>query len=145
MPTIIILSALSCTESPKATTIADIDPITNKFYKYDLSNYALETYDILSSLGGKWISIKLKLKHPSQETRATIIKAINASLKKDGWNAQPLPKQKYVLSKIYQSQSNDLSFERKPKKTEKSHLIFNQTIHVSKNAKTICLYYELGW
>ncbi|GEM_PF-2670180 len=68
-----------------------------------------------------------------------------SSMKADGWQSKPTPPQKYVLSKIFETGEDDLYFSRGPRSQEPEHWFFNMAVHVSKDARIVCVYCEVGW
>ena len=116
-----------------------------QFFKYDLSDYIQVDTDVVSGLGGRWISVRYQRKPEASVTRDDMVAAIQRALQEDGWSAQTLPAHKYVLSQVWEKSALDLSFGRKAREGEPKNWFFNQVIHISQDGKTLCIYAEVGW
>jgi hypothetical protein len=126
-------------------TGAEPRSIGPQFWKYDLSEYKQVEHDVMYGLGGRWISLRYELRADGSTNRDEMVARITAALTSDGWVKGALPKGRYVLSQIWETASDDLHFSRDARDGEPEHWFFNQTIHVGKNARVICLYAEVGW
>lgn len=129
--------------SPPPT--AEPETIGPQFWKYDLKEYSIITNDVVSGLGGRWISVRYQRRPEQSTTREGVVARITAALHADGWKTEPLPARKYVLSKIWETSAEDLHFARRAKPNEPAHWFFAQTLFVSKEADTVAVYCEVGW
>jgi hypothetical protein len=121
------------------------ESIGPQFWVYDLSEYEQTEHDVLAGLGGRWISVRYTRKPGFSVTRQQLISRIAAALEADGWTREAPPSHKYVLSRIWETASDDLHFRRPARDKEPEYWFFNQTIHVSEDASVVCLYAEVGW
>ncbi len=115
-----------------------------QFWKYDLSEYKPIDQNVLSGMGGRWISMRYELKDGQTIPRDQIISRITQALEADGWNKEPLP-ERYVLSTIWETSPQDLCFTRRAREPEPEYWFFSQVIHVSQDGRILCIYYEVGW
>lgn len=128
--------------TPERSVPKSIGP---QFWVYDLSSYAQVDSDVVSGMGGRWISVRYQKKDGADVSRENVMSNIVSSLEGDGWTKKALPGRKYVLSQIWEKSDQDLHFSRGAKEKEPENWFFSQTIHVSTNAETVCLYCEVGW
>ncbi|MBK8002317.1 MAG: hypothetical protein IPK15_27410 [Verrucomicrobia bacterium] len=110
-----------------------------------MSEYSIVTEDVSSAPGGRWISVRYQRRHGKTTTRDAVVNRIASALQADGWKTAPLPKGKYVLSKIWETSGEDLHFARRAKPGEPKHWFFAQTVYVSKEADTVAIYCEVSW
>jgi len=130
---------------PATATGAAPGSIGPQFWKYDLKEYSIVAHDKASGPGGRWISVRYQ-RHPNERTtREEVVSRIAAALQADGWRNEPLPPQRYVFSKIWETSSEDQRFTRPAKPDEPAHWFFAQTVFVSKEADTLAIYCEVGW
>jgi hypothetical protein len=137
--------AVSSTSAPNPPRSKEPAAIGPQFWKYELNEYSIVDNDVVSSLGGRWISVRYQRRPEHTSTRAGIVSRIATALQADGWKAAPLPQGKYVLSKIWDTSAEDLHFTRGAKADEPDHWSFAQTVFVSKEADTVAIYCEVGW
>jgi hypothetical protein len=156
-----MLLAAGCTKepvpAPKPETIQSSEQVAPKpehrtpksigpqFWVYDLSKYDIVDNNVVSGMGGRWISVRYQKKNGAVVSRDDVVNDISSSLEIDGWTKEELPERKYVLSQIWEKAGQDLHFTRGAKDEEPEHWFFSQTIHVSTNAEIVCLYCEVGW
>ena len=149
----IIMLATGCgpkSEPPSASGSSRHTPVAAKaigpqFWKYDLKEYSIVTNDVVSGPGGRWISVRYQRRFGETTTREAILSRIAAALQADGWKAEPLPTGRYVLSRMWESSTEDLHFTRRSKRDEPAGWFFAQTVFVSKEADTLAVYCEVGW
>ena len=139
-------------ETPQQTTDAKStserkEPkyIGPQFQVYDLSGYELVDGDVLSGLGGRWISARYQRMPGADVSRQQLVAGITSSFGADGWTKKPLPGRKYVLSEVWEKSDQDIHFTRRAKTDEPEHWVFSLTVHVSADADVVCLYCEVGW
>jgi hypothetical protein len=149
----LLIVATSCgpKEEPHSVSIASPSPpaepqtIGPQFWKYDLKEYSIVTNDVVSGLGGRWISVRYQRRPEQTTTRESVVSHITTALQADGWKTERLPAGKYVLSKIWETSAEDLHFTRRAKADEPAHWFFVQTLFVSNEADTVAVYCEVGW
>ncbi len=78
-------------------------------------------------------------------SKREILDRFRLSMTADGWALGSAPKRKYVLSKIFETGNDDLYFSRGPRGEEPKDWFFNMAIHVSQDARVVCVYCEVGW
>ncbi|MBN1818029.1 MAG: hypothetical protein JW828_11775 [Sedimentisphaerales bacterium] len=116
-----------------------------QFWKYDLSEYERVDQDVFSGLGGRWISVRYRLKEGRAVSRDQMISRITQALETDGWKREPLPNRQYAFPTIWETSPQDLYFTRKARETEPEHWFFSQVIHVGSDGQILCAYCEVGW
>ena len=129
-------------EPPSTQPAGSIGP---QFQAYELPEYSLQGKDIVYGLGGRWITLRYVLKPEATCTPAEIRNRIKTALEREGWQQKPLPNRKYVLSKIYETASNDLYYTHGAFEGDPNHWFYNQAVHVSDDGRTVVCYYEVGW
>ena len=85
-----------------------------QFWLYDMTDYTRTHLDVLSGLGGRWISVRYQAKVDSKIDRAAKVREIVGAFTSDGWRQEALPKIKYVMSDLYETAADDLYFRRMP-------------------------------
>jgi hypothetical protein len=126
-------------------TSAEPKQIGPQFWKYKLTEYSIVENDVVRGPGGRWISVRYQLLPNETMTREQIVARITSALQSDGWKNEALPAGKYVLSKQWETSSEDLRFTRRAKPGEPDHWFFAQTVSVAEDAGTIAVYCEVGW
>ncbi len=116
-----------------------------QFWLYDMTDYTRTHLDVLSGLGGRWISVRYQAKVDSKIDRAAKVREIVGAFTSDGWRQEALPKIKYVMSDLYETAADDLYFRRGARGKEIENWQFANAIHVSTDGRIICSYCEVGW
>lgn len=116
-----------------------------RFRKYELPEYELVDHDVLYGLGGRWISLRYKLKDGAEAEKESIRQRIADALARNGWQPKTLPSGKYVPSELYETSSTDLYYSRGPFEGDRDHVFYNQAVYISASARVVCCYYEAGW
>ncbi len=110
---------------------------------FEIREYELAEQDALHGLGGNWLSRRY-VKTPDVDIdRAVLRRRLSEALVSSGWATAELPKQKYVLSKMYETSGDDLCYTHPPFTADDNVLSYNLAIHVSESAGIVVLYYEL--
>jgi hypothetical protein len=110
-----------------------------------VTDYERAEQDVMSGLGGRWISVRYEAKEEAAVDRTSKVQEIIEAFLSDGWKREALPTQPYVLSEIYETATDDLYFRRGARGDEPSHWQFTNAIHVSIDGRTICTYCEVIW
>jgi hypothetical protein len=126
-------------ESPAPATIGP------QFWLYGLPEYEIAEKDVVSGLGGRWISVRYRKRSHQQITPYEIELRITSALISDGWKKDALPSGRYILSKIWETSTEDIRFTRGAKPGEPDHWFFAQTVFISPDAEVVCVYCEVGW
>ena len=115
------------------------------FQPYALDEYTLVEHDFLPGLGGRWLTVRYRLKVGYFVDRSAIRLRIVVALAQDGWSPAPPPGRDYVLTKIFETAENDLYFSHPARQGDREHVFYNQAVHVSQDASVLVGYYEVGW
>ena len=118
-----------------------------QFWPFSLKEYELQEKeaDVVSSLGGRWLTVRYLLRDGYNITREEMAQRIFRSFEFYGWKRTDLPERKYVLSAIYETAKDDLHFTRGPFTSNDDVLFYGITIHISDDASVLVLYCEAGW
>lgn len=141
------LAVLGCEKSPPSSppTTQPAKSIGPQFYAYKLPEYSRQDTDVVYGLGGRWITIRYVLKPDTTISPAEIRARVQTALEQAGWQRKPLPRKKYVLSKIFETSSKDLYYTHSPFEGDPGHWFYNQAVHVSDDGRIVVGYYEVGW
>ena len=122
-----------------------IPSIGQAFAPYELPEYEMDQRDVVSGLGGRWMTIRYTLKSGRTADRDEIRNRAVEALEKAGWKKGTLPSLNYVLSKIFETASDDLYYTHPAHADDPPHWFYNQAVHVSRDAKVVVCYYQVGW
>lgn len=141
------LAVLSCDKNspPAPPATQPSGSIGPQFQAYDLPEYSLQDKDVVCGLGGRWITLRYLLKSGTTTSPAEIKTRVQRALEREGWQQKPLPGNKYVLSKTFETSPNDLYYAHGPFKSDPVHWFYNQAVHISDDGRTVVCYYEVGW
>jgi hypothetical protein len=126
---------------PISATVESIGP---QFWKYDLNGYQRVDHDVVYGLGGRWISVRYLRSKGVSTTKEAVTSQIVASLLQDGWE-KAARSENFTVARIWESSPDDFCFKRNARESEGANWFFTQTIHISDDARTICIYAEVGW
>lgn len=144
---IVIVMCASCwigCTSPSGPSPREPASIGPQFWRYSLTEYDLAGSDVVSGPGGRWISKRHTLRPGIEVDPASVRERISRALIADSWHAGGVPTP-YGLSKVWEQAPSDLNFRRPARTGEPAHWFFSQTIHVSDDARIVCIYAEVGW
>ena len=122
-----------------------IPSIGLEFAPYELPEYEVDQRDSVSGLGGRWMTLRYTLKSGRTADRNEIRNRAVEALEKTGWKKGTLPSLNYVLSKIFETASDDLCYTHPARANDPPHWFYSQAVHVSRDAKVVVCYYEVGW
>ncbi|NQZ59267.1 MAG: hypothetical protein HRT88_17575 [Lentisphaeraceae bacterium] len=138
---LILISFTGCNKTPKNTKLT----IGPQFWIGDLSEYKRTHFDVANGMGGRWITARYKIKKNHTCHYDEIKNRFISILDKHSWSKVDLPKHKYVMSQIFETSTNDLSYQRSSTGKEPNEWFFNMVVHISPDAETVCLYCQVGW
>ncbi len=152
-PLLLFSSFGGCGESitPRQRTIDTVEKNSKLlaiFQPFDLFDFELDRQDSLTSLGGRWISLRFRRKEGLGVSRTDLLRRLEKSLDLNGWEKPDSgpSTSPYVVSEIFETDSErDVLFTRGPFPSERSSVFYNLHVYISDDASVVCLYCEVGW